>query len=71
MRSLASGHTDVQSHRQMDQRLKFSVTIKFLQPLSGFIRIGFKDYTKIIVQKIKISDSPSKTFQQSSDPPER
>jgi hypothetical protein len=43
MRGIA-GHSDAQTVRQMDQRLKFAVTMKFLQPLSGFIKVGFKDY---------------------------
>ena len=43
MRGMSSGYTDVQSRRQMDQRLKFGVTIKFLQPLNGFIKVGFRD----------------------------
>jgi hypothetical protein len=44
MRGIAPHHSDAQSQRQLDQRLKFSVVMKFLLPLSGFIRIGFKDY---------------------------
>jgi hypothetical protein len=44
MRGIAPRHSDAQTVRQMDQRLKFAVTLKFLQPLSGFIKVGFKDY---------------------------
>jgi hypothetical protein len=44
MRGIAPRHSDAQTVRQMDQRVKFEVTSKFLQPLSGFIRVGFKDY---------------------------
>ena len=30
------------SEAQLDQRAKFNTTIKFLQPLTGFLRVGFK-----------------------------
>jgi len=33
-----------QTDPQLDQRKKFAVTMKFLQPLSQFLRIGFKNF---------------------------
>jgi len=33
-----------QTDPQLDQRKKFAVTMKFLQPISQFIRIGFKNF---------------------------
>ena len=44
MRIRAARVSNPQTVRQLDHRLKFTVTMKFLQPLSGFIKVGFKDY---------------------------
>ena len=35
---------------QVDQRSKFSVVLNFLQPMSEFLRVGFKLYTKKMTQ---------------------
>jgi len=38
--SVANPKTDA----QLDQRMRFTVTLRFLQPLTQFLRIGFKNY---------------------------
>lgn len=44
MRSKASKVTNPNSKAQKDQRSKFSLVLSFLQPMTDFIKIGFKDY---------------------------
>jgi len=43
MRTYAASVANPQTERQMDHRLKIAITMKFLKPLSSFIRLGFKD----------------------------
>ena len=38
--SVANPKTDA----QLDQRMRFTVTLRFLQPLTQFLKIGFKNY---------------------------
>ena len=44
MRSKASKVTNPKSKAQKDQRSKFSMVLSFLQPITDFVKIGFKDY---------------------------
>jgi hypothetical protein len=44
LRVLASSVANPQTDKQLTQRQKWSVTIKFLKPLTEFLKIGFKDY---------------------------
>lgn len=44
MRSKASKVTNPNSKAQKDQRSKFSLVLSFLQPITDFVKIGFKDY---------------------------
>ena len=44
MRSLATNVSNPQTEPQMAQRQKFSVTMGFLQPLTEFVKTGFKNY---------------------------
>ncbi len=44
MRGIAPRHSDAQTEPQLNQRMKFAVTMKFLQPVSQFLKIGFKNY---------------------------
>ena len=44
MRSKAAKVTNPNSKAQKDQRSKFSLVLSFLQPITAFIKIGFKDY---------------------------
>ncbi len=44
MRGLALSIANPQTDAQLTQRQKFAVTMRFLQPLSQFLRTGFKDY---------------------------
>jgi len=42
MRSIAANVTDAKTAAQLDQRAKFSAVIKFLRPLTAFLRFSFK-----------------------------
>ena len=42
MRSKAASIANPRTPAQLDQRARFSVAIKFLKPLTAFLRIGFK-----------------------------
>jgi len=44
MRSRATNVTNPNTTAQKDQRSKFSLTLSFLQPITDFIKIGFKGY---------------------------
>ena len=44
MRSKAAKVTNPNSKAQKDQRSKFSLVLSFLQPITDFVKIGFKDY---------------------------
>ena len=44
MRILPTRVSNPQTDAQLTQRMKFSVTMKFLQPVSQFLKIGFKNY---------------------------
>ena len=46
MRIMPASVTNPQTPGQMSQRLKFSLVLDFLQPLLGFLRIGFKGYAE-------------------------
>jgi len=43
MRGIAATVSNPQTEAQMNQRAKFSTVLKFLQPLTPFLRIGFKN----------------------------
>ena len=44
MRGIALSHANPQTDAQLAQRQKWSVTMHFLQPLSEFLKTGFKKY---------------------------
>ena len=44
MRGIAATVSNPRTEAQMNQRAKFSTVLKFLQPLTQFLRIGFKNY---------------------------
>lgn len=44
MRSKAASVSNPKTEAQLDQRARFGAALKFLQPLTAFIRIGFKNY---------------------------
>lgn len=44
MRSKASKVSNPNSKAQKDQRSKFSLILSFLQPITEFVKVGFKDY---------------------------
>ena len=44
MRGLSLSHANPQTDAQLSQRQKWSVTMHFLQPLSEFLKTGFKKY---------------------------
>jgi hypothetical protein len=44
MRSKAASVSNPQTEAQLDQRARFAVALKFLQPLTAFLRVGFKNY---------------------------
>src|SRR5512142_559379 len=44
MRSLPVSVANPQTDAQLAQRQKFSVTMRFLQPLTEFLKTGFKSY---------------------------
>ena len=43
MRGIATSVSNPRTPAQLNQRARFGTTIKFLQPLSPFLRIGFKN----------------------------
>ena len=43
MRGIAASVSNPRTPAQLNQRAKFSTAIKFLQPLTSFLRIGFKN----------------------------
>lgn len=43
MRSKASSVSNPRTEAQIDQRAKFTAALKFLQPMTPFIRIGYKN----------------------------
>ena len=44
MRIMPSSVANPQTPAQLDHRKKFSVTMSFLQPLTQFLRVGFKNF---------------------------
>lgn len=44
MRALASKVSNPKTDLQLEQRQKFAAAVKFLQPLTQFLKIGFKNY---------------------------
>lgn len=44
MRAKAVSVANPRTDGQVKQRTKFSVTLKFLQPLTAFLRVGYKNY---------------------------
>jgi len=44
MRGKAAKISNPKTEAQLDQRARFGAALKFLQPLTSFIRIGFKNY---------------------------
>ena len=44
MRSKAASVANPRTEGQVKQRTKFSVTLRFLQPITAFLRIGYKHY---------------------------
>ncbi|MGQ7868967.1 DUF6266 family protein [Sunxiuqinia sp. sy24] len=44
MRSIPASVANPRTAAQVDQRTKFTTALNFLQPLTSFIRVGFKDY---------------------------
>ena len=42
IRGLMTSHTDANTPAQQEQRAKFALVIKFLRPLLGILRVGFK-----------------------------
>jgi hypothetical protein len=44
MRILPARVSNPQTEPQLNQRMKFAVMMKFLQPVSQFLKIGFKNY---------------------------
>lgn len=44
MRIIPAKISNPRTERQKDQRLKFALTMKFLKPISQFLKIGFKNY---------------------------
>jgi len=44
MRSKAASVSNPKTEAQLDQRARFGAALKFLQPLTSFIRVGFKNY---------------------------
>lgn len=44
MRSKAASISNPKTEAQLDQRARFAAALKFLQPLTPFLRIGFKNY---------------------------
>ena len=46
MRGIAQSVADAKTDAQLAQRQKFSITMSFLQPLTQFLKTGFKNYAK-------------------------
>ena len=44
MRSKASSISNPKTGAQLDQRARFGTALKFLKPLTAFLRVGFKNY---------------------------
>lgn len=44
MRSKAASISNPKTEAQLDQRARFGAALKFLQPLTSFLRVGFKNY---------------------------
>ena len=44
MRSKAASVSNPKTEAQLDQRARFGAALKFLQPLTSFLRVGFKNY---------------------------
>lgn len=44
MRSKAAGSRTTSTPLQLDQRARFSTTIRFLQPMSSLLNVSFRDY---------------------------
>jgi len=44
MRGMASSVSNPRTELQLDQRSRFSTVLKFLKPLTPFLKIGFKNY---------------------------
>jgi len=44
MRGKAASVSNPKTEAQLDQRARFGAALKFLQPLTSFIRVGFKNY---------------------------
>ena len=44
MRGKAASISNPQTEAQLDQRARFGAALKFLQPLTAFLRVGFKNY---------------------------
>ena len=44
MRSKAASVSNPKTEAQLDQRARFGAALKFLQPLTPFLRVGFKNY---------------------------
>jgi hypothetical protein len=44
MRGKAASVSNPKTEAQLDQRARFAAALKFLQPLTAFIRVGFKNY---------------------------
>ena len=42
LRSLPASYTDAKTESQLAQRFKFSTVLKFLQPITAFLRVGYK-----------------------------
>ena len=46
MRIKPASVTNPRTAAQVDQRSKFSIVLNFLQPMTEFLRVGFKLYAK-------------------------
>jgi len=44
MRGKAASVSNPKTEAQLDQRARFGTALKFLQPLTSFLRVGFKNY---------------------------
>ena len=44
MRGKAASVSNPKTEAQLDQRARFGAALKFLQPLTSFLRVGFKNY---------------------------
>jgi hypothetical protein len=50
MRSYAAKISNPRSDLQQDHRQKIAVTMKFLKPLTQFLKIGFKSYADTMTE---------------------